>query len=94
MCRGDTQLVSNRLHFRNIERLLDLSVTSERGVSFKYQVILLGPLEEFGLGVEIVELDLVHGRFVLEGVTGEVLDPRNVEAIVEGNSVRGYLDEL
>ena len=33
------------------------------------------------MGVEVVELDLVDSGFVLERVTGEVLDPRDVEAM-------------
>ena len=73
--------MSNRLHLWNIERFLDLASASKRRVSLEQQVILFSPLEKFGLGVEVVELDLVDSGFVLERVTGEFLDPRDVEGM-------------
>lgn len=88
LCRRNTQLVCNRLHLRNIERLFDLSGTSKRRVGLKHQIVLLSPLEELRLRVEVVEFDLVDGGFVFEGIAGEVLDSVDVEAVVEDFFVR------
>ena len=72
----DVELLRNLLDLGDVERLLDLVVASEGRVCLEKEVVLLRPLEQLGLRVPEIQLDLIHSGLVLEWVRREILDPR------------------
>jgi hypothetical protein len=75
-----SQAGGNVLDLRDIERVLDPSLTAERRVGLEQKAVRSCPDEQVGLGIPEVELDLVHCRLDLERVGGEVVEARNIEA--------------
>lgn len=85
----DAQLLCDFLNLFHVKRVSNTSITSERRVCLEEEPVFLGPFQELDLGEPEIDLDLVDGGLVLEGVGSEVLETADAETGDEDGLAKG-----